>query len=122
MQPYVISAIAGGVAILAAFISLLQFSTEEYALDVDAFKDQADLMQYSRVILTNTGHSTITKIVVDLGTYKENLPKLPPGEKWIISPKEGANLDYVKVTADNGINIVKQFRTMPKVSGFGPSG
>jgi len=122
MQLYLIGAMAGGAAILVAFVSLLQFSTEEYALDVDAFKDQASLMQYSRVILTNIGRSTVTNIVIDFGSYKDTLPKLLPGEKWLVSPREGTNLDYVTVTADNGINIIKQFRTMPKVPGFGPSG
>ncbi|MEM2760114.1 MAG: hypothetical protein QXW73_04905, partial [Nitrososphaerales archaeon] len=85
MQLYRIGAIGGGIAggivILVLTLSLMQYSSEEYALDVDAFKDQADLMGFGRVILTNTGRSTLTNIVVDYGNYKETVPKLPPGQK-----------------------------------------
>ena len=118
MQLYAIGGIAGGAAIVAMFVSLQQYSTEEYALDVDAFRDQADLIGFSRVILTNIGHSAVTNIVVDFGDYKEILPKLPPGEKWIVSPKDGTQPSYVTVTADNGIHITKEFRTAPKAPGM----
>ncbi|MFQ5970031.1 MAG: hypothetical protein ACE5J2_06020 [Nitrososphaerales archaeon] len=118
MQLYAIGGIAGGIAIVAMVFSLLQYSTEEYALDVDAFKDQADLMGFARVILTNIGHSPVTNIVIDYGDYKETLPKLPPGEKWIASPRDGTPLDYITVTADNDIHITKEFRSMPKMPGM----
>jgi len=118
MQLYAIGGIAGGAAMVAIFLSLVQYSPAEYALDVDAFKDQAGLIGFSRVILTNTGHSTITNIVVDFGNDKETLPKLPPGEKVIVSPKGTPQLDSVTVTADNGIHIIKQFRTALKAPGM----
>jgi len=118
MKLYPIGGIAGGAAILAMFLSLQQYSPEEYALDVDAFKDQTSMMGFSRVILTNTGHSALTNIVVDFGDYKETLPKLPAGEKWIVSPKDGTDPSYVTVTADHGIQITKEFRTAPKAPGM----
>ena len=118
MQLYAIGGIAGGAAILAMFLSLLQYSTEEHALSVDAFRDQADLIGFSRVILTNTGQSAVTNIVVDFGDYKQTLPKLPSGEKWVVSPKDGTQPDHVTVTADNGISITKEFRTAPKAPGM----
>ena len=113
-----IGAAAVGVAILAMFLSLQQYSTEEYALDVDAFTDQADLIGFSRVILTNIGHSTLTNIVVDFGDHRETLPKLTPGQKVLVSPKDGTQPDHVTVTADNGIHITKQFRSAPKAPGM----
>jgi len=118
MRFYAIGGIAGGAAILAMFLSLLPYSTEEYALSVDAFRDQADLIGFSRVIITNTGHSTVTNIVVDFGDDKQTLPKLPPGQKVLVSPKAGTQPDHVTVTADNGIHITKEFRTMPKAPGM----
>jgi hypothetical protein len=118
VQIYVIGGIAGGVAILAMTLSLVQYSGEDYALDVDAFKDQADVMAFGRVILTNTGRSTLTNIVVDFGDYKETLPKLPPGEKWIVSPKSDTPLDQVTVTADNGIHVTKEYRTAQRIPGM----
>jgi len=111
-------AAAVGVAILAMFLSLQQYSAEEYALDVDAFRDQADLIGFSRVILTNIGQSTLTNIVVDFGDHRETLPKLTPGQKIMVSPKDGTQPDHVTVTADNGIHITKQFRSAPKAPGM----
>ncbi|MFQ5941061.1 MAG: hypothetical protein ACE5KA_05110 [Nitrososphaerales archaeon] len=118
MQLYLIGGIAGGLALVVMLLSLMQYSTEEYALDVDAFKDQADLMGFGRVILTNTGRSTLTNIVVDFGDYKETLPNLPAGEKWIASPRGDRQLDHVTVTADNGIRITKEYRTAPRLPGM----
>ena len=122
MQLYTFGGIAGvaagGAAILVMFLSLQQYSSEEYALDVDAFRDQADVIGFSRVILTNIGHSTLTNIVVDFGDHRETLPKLTPGQKIMVSPKDGTQPDHVTVTADNGIHITKQFRSAPKAPGM----
>jgi hypothetical protein len=111
---------AGGAAaaIIVVLLSLSQYSGQEYSLDVDAFKDEADLMGFSRVILTNTGRSTITNIVVDFGNQKETLPKLPPGGKVIVSPKSETQQDHVIVTADHGISITKEYRMAPKAPGM----
>ncbi len=119
MQLYLIVGIAGGAAMLVVFLSLVQYSPAEYALDVDAIKDNVNVAgTQSRVVLTNIGHSTITNIVVDFGNDKETLPELPPGGKVIVSPKGTIQLDSVTVTADNGIHITKQFRTAPKAPGM----
>ena len=122
MQLYTFGGIAGiaagGAAILVMFLSLQQYSSEEYALDVDAFRDQADVIGFSRVILTNIGQSTLTNIVVDFGDHRETLPKLTPGQKIMVSPKDGTQPDHVTVTADNGIHITKQFRSAPKAPGM----
>src|SRR3990172_2873420 len=122
MQLYTFGGIAGiaagGVAILVMFLSLQQYSSEEYALDVDAFRDQADVIAFSRVILTNIGHSTLTNIVVDFGDHRETLPRLTPGQKVMVSPKYDTSPDHVTVTADNGIHITKQFRSPPKAPGM----
>ncbi len=118
MQLYIIGGIAGGIAIVIMALSLVQYSNEEYALDVDAFKDQSDLMGFVRVILTNTGRSPLTNIIIDFGDYKEVIPNLPSGEKMIISPRVDTQVDHVVVTADNGITIKKQFRTAPKMPGM----
>ena len=117
MQIYAIAGIGGGAAVLAILLSL-QYSPQEYALDVDAFKDQADLIGFSRVILTNTGRATVTNIVIDFGDQKQNLPQLTPGEKVIISPNGTTKQDQVTVTADNGIHITKEFRSAPKAPGM----
>jgi len=118
VQLYLIGGIAGCVGIVVLALSLMQYSNKEYALDVDAFKDQADIMRFARVILTNTGSSPLTNIVIDFGDYKETLSQLPPGQKLIVSPKGDTRLDHVTVTADNGIHITKEYRTAPKLPGM----
>ncbi len=118
MRLYAIGGIAGGVAVAVAVLALIQFPSAEFALEVDAFKDQADVMGFIRVILTNTGRSTVTNIVVDFGSFNETLPKLPPGEKWIVSPSKAVDTSYVTVTADHDIKITKEFRSAPKVPGM----
>ena len=103
-------------------LPLIQYSSEEYALDVDTFKDQADVMGFARIILTNTGRSTLTNIVVDFSNYQERIPKLPSGQKLMVSPQsvdfDIAELDEVTVTADNGIHITKKYRQAPKMPGM----
>jgi hypothetical protein len=118
MQLYLIGGIAGGVAIVVMALSLMQYSTEEYALDVDAFKDQADVAGFGRVILTNTGRSALTNIVVHFGKDNVTLSTLTPGQKQIVSPPTDAELDSVTVTADNGIHIIKEYRTAPRIPGM----
>ena len=122
MQLYIIGGITGGIVIIVMILSLIQYSSEEYALDVDAFKDQADVMGFTRNILTNTDHSTLTNIVVDFGNYQERIPKLPSGQKLMVSPQSGdfdiAELDEVTVTTDNGIHITKKYRQAPKMPGM----
>lgn len=117
MQFYAIAAIAGAGAVFVVFMFLMQPS-EQYALEVDAFKDQADVAGFYRVILTNRGSSTLTNIVIDFGDYEETLQKLTPGEKLIISPKHGTDPEQVTVTADHGIHVTKEFRSAPKVPGM----
>ena len=91
-------------------------------MDVDAFKDQVDVMGFTRIILTNTGRSTLTNIVVDFGNYQERIPKLPSGQKLMVSPQsvdfDIAELDEVTVTADNGIHITKKYRQASKMPGM----
>lgn len=117
-QVYIIVGIAAAAAIAVGVLSLMQFSTEEYALDVDAFKDQADLFLSGRVILTNTGRSTLTNVVVDFGTEKVKLPSLAPGQKQMVSTPSDAPLDSVTVTTDEGIHIVKEYRTAQRIPGM----
>lgn len=115
---YLIGGIAGGLAIIAAALSLMQYSTEEYALDVDAFKDRADVFESGRVMITNIGRLTVTNIVIDYGNYSETIPALPSGEKIMASPRPDTPLNQVTVTADNGIHITKEYRSVARIPGM----
>jgi hypothetical protein len=114
----------GGAGALGAFIivtmlgMLLHTSSQDYSLEVDAFKDRIDVGEIYRVIIANTGRNDISNITVDYGTYKESIPRLKVGEKVSLSPREDANKDYVTVTAEPNIHIVKEYRSAPKMPGM----
>ncbi len=58
----------------------------------------------------------MTNITIDFGNYKENIPRLLPNEKIVLSPKE-VSRDYIVVTTDEGIRIEKKFRVPSSLPG-----
>ncbi|MEO9294671.1 MAG: hypothetical protein ABI347_03630 [Nitrososphaera sp.] len=120
MRVAVIATIAGGivaVALIALFASTT-IPTKDYSLSVDAMKDEQSLFTNARVVLTNTGRLALTNVVIDYGNGTETIGTMAPGAKVIRSPHEGAPLDSVTVTADNGINIVQDYRRPIKLPGM----
>lgn len=116
---YVI-AIAGGI-VAAAIIAILASSipTRDYALDVDALKDQQSLFVYTRIVLKNVGREPLTNVIVDYGNMQEPpIAVMQPGERRDISPPGNADLNQVTVTADNGIKVVKEYRSPIKLPGM----
>ena len=121
MRVAVIAAIAGGivaVALIALYASTIP--TKDYSLSVDAMKDEQSLFTNARVVLTNTGRLALTNVVIDYGngTEAETVGSIAPGDKVIRSPPEGTPLDSVTVTADNGINVVQDYRRPIKLPGM----
>lgn len=119
MRVLVLAAIAGGI-VVAALLALLASTipTQDYALSVDALKDEQSLFTNARVVLTNTGRLDLTNVVIDYGGQKETIDVIRPGEKEIRSPPEDALLDSVTVTADNGIKVVQKYRSPIKLPGM----
>lgn len=119
MRVVVIAAIAGGivaVALIALWVSTIP--TRDYSLTVDAMKDEQSLFTNARVVLTNNGRLELTNVVIDYGNGTEKVGSIAPGEKVIRSPPEGAPLNSVTVTADNGISIVQDYRRPIKLPGM----
>lgn len=121
MRVAVIATIAGGivaVALIALYASTIP--TKDYSLSVDAMKDEQSLFTNARVVLTNTGRLALTNVVIDYGngTETETVGSIAPGDKVIRSPPEGTPLDSVTVTADNGINVVQDYRRPIKLPGM----
>lgn len=120
MRVVVVAAIAAGIvaaAVIAMFASTIP--TQDYALGVDALKDEQSLFTNARVVLTNTGRLDLTNVVVDYGNgATEHVGTIPPGGKAFRSPPEGAPLDSVTVTADNGIKVVQEYRRPIKLPGM----
>ena len=108
---------AGAIAILSYF-ALTMIAKEDYSLEVDAMRDDQSLFINTRVILANTGKLPLTHITIDYGAKNETLKIIAPGEKVALSPPEGSNLNVVRITADNGINITKEYRKPIKLPGM----
>jgi hypothetical protein len=119
MSKYIIIAAAGaGAVAVILFFIVPMTNREDYSLEVDAMRDDQSLFINTRIILANTGRLPLTNIIVDYGSTKEILKIVAPGEKVALSPPEGSSLSLVKITADNGINITKEYRKPIKLPGM----
>lgn len=125
MSAYKLLIIAGIAAIViiglvtALSLSKGMFSTQDYDVEVDPFKDPQNLFVTARVMIQNTGSKSLTNVKVDFGGGNLLvLGTLDPGQKVIISPPDGSPLEKVTVSADNGILVTKPYRIPPKMPGM----
>jgi hypothetical protein len=94
-------------------------SSEEYAIFVDPFKDKQDLFVMARVTIQNVGNEPLTNVRANFGGGDiQELGTLTPGQKIIISPPPDNALEFVMVTADEGIFVSKAYRTPIKMPGM----
>ena len=116
--------IAGTAVILTtliffAFPSSTTFN--EYSILVDPTKEQQSLFVIARVLIQNTSSQSLTNLAIDYGEGdKDFIGTLKPGQTIILSPPDGNPLQYVTVTADNGIYVFKAYRepvAMPGMMG-----
>jgi hypothetical protein len=113
--------VAAVIALAATIITILIISimpTRDYSIDVDAMKDEQSLFVNARIVLTNTGRQPLTDVVVYYGNRNEVIKMINPGEKIYLSPPEGSRLDVVEVTANEGINMTKEYRKPIKLPGM----
>jgi len=116
--------IAGTAVILTtliffAFPSSTTFN--EYSILVDPTKEQQSLFVIARVLIQNTSSQSLTNLAIDYGEGdKDFIGTLKSGQTIILSPPDGNPLQYVTVTADNGIYVFKAYRepvAMPGMMG-----
>jgi hypothetical protein len=118
------AAIGGASIALALVLILFVFSkpTRDYAIDVDPIKDSQNLFSTSRVTVANIGRLPVTNILISYGgndnKSSERIASLLPGEKVLLSPPESSPLKSVTVTADQGLDITKGYRTPIKIPGM----
>lgn len=113
--------VAAVIALAVTLITILIISimpTRDYSIDVDAMKDEQSLFVNARIVLTNTGRQPLTDVVVYYGNRNEVIKMINPGEKIYLSPPEGSRLDVVEVTANEGINMTKEYRKPIKLPGM----
>jgi hypothetical protein len=113
--------VAAVISLAAAIITFLIISimpTRDYSIEVDAMKDEQSLFVNARIVLTNTGRQPLTDVVVYYGNRNEVIKMINPGEKIYLSPPEGSRLDVVEITANEGINMTKEYRKPIKLPGM----
>ena len=120
--------IGSGIGVVAAIIILVitiafpgSTTTSNYSIMVDPTKEMQSLFVLARVTIQNTGSESLTNITIDYGDGdKDIIPTLKPGKTIILSPPEENSLQFVRVTADGGIDIYKAYRepvAMPGMMG-----
>ena len=115
----------GGAAAVIILVITMAFpgstTTSDYSILVDPTKEKQSLFVLARVTVLNTGSQSLTNITIDYGDGdKDFIPTLKPGKTIILSPPEENSLQFVRVTADGGIDVYKAYRepiAMPGMMG-----
>ena len=96
-------------------------TTSDSSILVDPTKEQQSLFILARVMIQNTGDHPLTNITIDYGGGdKDFIPTLKSGKTILLSPPDGNSLQFVRVTADGGIDVYKAYRepvAMPGMMG-----
>ena len=125
-----------GIAVILTTLIFFAFPSpttfNEYSILVDPTKEQQSLFVIARVLIQNTSScpildvgslcdAALTNLAIDYGEGdKDFIGTLKPGQTIILSPPDGNPLQYVTVTADNGIYVFKAYRepvAMPGMMG-----
>ena len=105
--------------IVVLFISKGSVASEEYSIFVDPFKDEQDLFVMARVTIQNIGSQPLTNVKANFGGGDiQELGTLKPGQKIIVSPPSDNEMEFVMVTADEGIFVNKAYRIPAKMPGM----
>jgi len=115
----------GGVATIIILVISMAFPSSltiaDNSIMVDPTKEKQSLFLLARVMIQNTGEQSLTNLTIDYGDGdKDFIPTLNPGKTIILSPPDGNSLQFVRVTADGGIDIYKAYRepvAMPGMMG-----
>ena len=115
----------GGAAAIIILVVTMAFpgstTTSDSSILVDPTKEKQSLFILARVMIQNTGNNPLTNIIIDYGGGdKDFIPTLKSGKTIILSPPDGNSLQFVRVTADGGIDIYKAYRepvAMPGMMG-----
>ena len=115
----------GGAATIIILVVTMAFpgstTTSDSSILVDPTKEKQSLFILARVMIQNTGNNPLTNITIDYGGGdKDFIPTLKSGKTIILSPPDGNSLQFVRVTADGGIDVYKAYRepvAMPGMMG-----
>ena len=115
----------GGAAVIIILVVTMAFpgstTTSDSSILVDPTKEKQKLFILARVMIQNTGNHPLTNITIYYGGGdKDFIPTLKSGKTIILSPPNDNSLQFVRVTADGGIDVYKAYRepvAMPGMMG-----
>ena len=114
-----VAAIGAMAVIFGMDILKMTVSVQEYDIFVDPIIDKQNLFVTGRITVQNTGSLPLTNLRVNFGEGDVlELGTLDPGEKVILSPPPDNGMEFVQVSADNGIFVSKAYRELPKMVGM----
>ena len=122
---YLYYSLIGAIIVVALiFIFIKQESKVPYALEVDATKDTTDIAgTYYRVRVNNIGTNPLSNISVYLGKNDvQFLDSLASGQSFFFYPKPETNVEMIRITTEEGINLTTDYRTPLKGIGLPGSG
>ena len=113
----------GGIVVMGVIFGLdlirVAVPTQDYDIFVDPLKDQQSLFTMARVTIQNTGTQALTNVKVNFGDGDIlELGTLDVGKKILVSPPSENKMEFVQVSADNGIFVSKVYREPPKMFGM----
>ena len=116
--------IGGAIAVIILVITMAfpgSTVTSDNSILVDPTKEKQSLFVLARVMIQNTGNQPLTNITIDYGDGdKDFIPILKPGKTILLSPPDGNSLQFVRVTADDNVDVYKAYRepvAMPGMMG-----
>ena len=115
----------GGAALIIILVVSMAFpgstTTSDNSILVDPTKEKQSLFILARVMIQNTGNHPLTNITIYYGDGdKDFITTLKSGKTLILSPPDTNSLQFVRVTADGGIDVYKAYRepvAMPGMMG-----
>ncbi|CAI9831185.1 conserved hypothetical protein [Nitrosopumilaceae archaeon] len=118
--------LCAGVAVIAAMgiifgadVLRMAAPVAEYSVFVDPVVENQNLFVTGRVTIHNTGTRDLTNMEVDFGGGDRlELGTLASGKSVIVSPPDGNAMEFVVVSADNGILEGRSYREPPKMVGM----
>lgn len=125
MRVIVALAISAGIAAaVGGYFAYVSLSRPAYALEVDATRDTTDISgTLYRIRVANVGLERLTNISAELGAGDvQSKDFLEPGQTYYFYPDPDTLSPTIRVTTDEGIEVVTDYRTPTKVLGLPGAG
>lgn len=120
----VILGIITAAAAFTGYVVYANLTRPDYALEVDATRDTTDISgTFYRIRVANVGTERLTGITAELGTGDvQHKDFLDPGQTYYFYPNTDTLSSTIRVTANEGIEVVTDYRTPAKTIGLPGSG